>query len=125
MKKNKKIEYAKTITKPITITFRGKDGKLIKFNATKCIKKPTKIDFHKINKKVSASAIRKKTYKRNKFKCEYCGEILIPSQRRIEKEIYERDSEMCYCDIIKEIDRLNKKIRKLKNKLKEVKNGRR
>ena len=118
MKKNKKIEYAKTITKPITITFRGKDGKLIKFNATKCIKKPTKIDFHKINKKVSASAIRKKTYRKDKFRCEYCGEILTPSQRKIEKEIYERDSEMCYCGIIKEIDRLNKKIKRLELKTK-------
>ena len=45
-----KIEYIETITKPVVINFKGKDGKLIKFNATKCIKKPLKVNFHKIKK---------------------------------------------------------------------------
>ena len=43
-------EYIETITKPVVIKFKGKDGKLIKFNATKCIKKPLKVNFHKIKK---------------------------------------------------------------------------
>ena len=45
-----KIEYVETITKPVVINFKGKDGKLIKFNAIKCIKKPLKVNFHKIKK---------------------------------------------------------------------------
>ena len=45
-----RFEYIETITKPVVINFKGKDGKLIKFNATKCIKKPLKVNFHKIKK---------------------------------------------------------------------------
>ena len=50
-KRKIKKEYVETITKPIVLKFRGKDGKLIKFNATKVIKKPATVNFHKIKKR--------------------------------------------------------------------------
>jgi len=56
---------------------------------------------------------------KDKFICECCGKILTKEQMKIEKRI-NTDITPCYCNLIIEIDKLNKEIKKLKVQSKNI-----
>jgi hypothetical protein len=60
-----------------------------------------------------------KKQKQEEFECDCCGRVLTPSQMKIEKKI-NTDLSPCFCNIIIELDKKNKLIKKLK-KIKEIK----
>ncbi len=57
--------------------------------------------------------------KQEEFGCDCCGRVLTPTQMKIEKKI-NTDLSPCFCNLIIELDKKNKLIKKLK-KFKEIK----
>ena len=54
-----------------------------------------------------------KKQKQEEFECDCCGRVLTPTQMKIEKKI-NTELSPCFCDIIIELDKKNKMIKKLK-----------
>ena len=55
---------------------------------------------------------KKTKQKQEVFECDCCGRVLTPTQMKIEKKI-NTDLSPCFCNIIIELDKKNKKIKKL------------
>jgi len=56
---------------------------------------------------------KKTKQKQERFECDCCGRVLTPTQMKIEKKI-NTELSPCFCNIIIELDRKNKQIKKLK-----------
>ena len=61
-----------------------------------------------------------KKQKQEEFKCDVCGRVLTSTQMKIEKKI-NTDLSPCFCKIIIELDKKNKKIKKLEKAVEIIK----
>ena len=63
---------------------------------------------------------KKTKQKQEEFECDICGRVLNPTQMKIEKKI-NTDLSPCFCKIIIELDKKNKKIKKLEKAVEIIK----